>query len=291
MRTGLQAVKESLERQKSKSGSGAGGWLNYLTWRDGDKHVVRFLTDDVITCNFYEFVDCNDGKKHDFISGSSLDPDMPDYVARYGPMTRERGANGPLVPCSSRERTAAMVVVREEESDRTIVDTVFEKEVGGERFAALDYRIIRQAHKNFWSTLVGYHGRYNTICDRDYLIERKGDRLDTTYSIIPLDPVDELRTPEAVAERYGYGKPYDEASADRFLFAPMTLKDWCLQQASEDRARRWLEGAAGAPAQSGGFTDEAQQGNWGAAPQPAAAVPAGGTQFANSLRDRLAAKR
>lgn len=31
---------------------------------------MRFLTDDVITCGFYEFVDCNDGKKHDFIAAT-----------------------------------------------------------------------------------------------------------------------------------------------------------------------------------------------------------------------------
>lgn len=284
MKTGFGAVKDSLDRQKAKSSSGGGGWLNYLTWRDGDRHIVRFLTDDVITCGFYEFVDCNDGKKHDFIAGNTLDPNMPDYVAQHHPMTRERGANGPLVPATPRERTVGMVVLREEQPDKSIVDVVVEKEVGGTSYVALEYRIIRQGLKNFWSTLVGYHSRYGTICDRDYEITRRGDRLDTTYNIIPLDPVEELRSPEAVAERYGYGKTVEEGSEDRFLVAPMTLKDWCLQQASEDRAARWLGG--------GPSGDEAQSG-WDAPSSAPAAdvVSPGGTQFANSLRDRLAGKR
>lgn len=288
MKTGLQAVKDSLDRQKARSGSGSGGWLNYLTWKDGDRHIVRFLTDDVITCDFYEFIECTDGKKHDFISSSSLDPNTPDYVARYNPMTRERGANGPLVPASSRERTVAMVVLREEEANRNIVDVMVEKEVGGKTYAACEYRIIRQAHKNFWSTLVGYFNRYGTICDRDYEITRRGDRLDTTYNIIPLDPVEELRDIAAVQERYGYGKPPAESEAERFLYAPMTLKDWCLQQAGEERAKRWLDREGGAEGDSRwGGGDEPQWSD----PSPASAVSPGGTQFANSLRDRLAGKR
>ena len=285
MRTGFGAVKDSLDRQKAKSSGGGGGWLNYLTWRDGDRHIVRFLTDDVITCGFYEFVDCNDGKKHDFIAGNTLGADVRDYVAQFNPQTRERGANGPLVPAIPRERTVGMVVLREEQPDKSITDVVVEKEIGGVNYVALEYRIIRQGLKNFWSTLVGYHARYGTICDRDYEITPRGDRLDTTYNIIPLDPVEELRSAEAVADRYGYGKPPAEGE-EKYLFAPMTLKDWCLQQASEDRAARWLGGGAGG-------ADEAQSG-WDPAPSsaPAAdAVSPGGTQFANSLRDRLAGKR
>ena len=41
---------------------GFAGKLNYLTIKDGESKVVRFLTDDVLTVQFYEYVVNNQGK-------------------------------------------------------------------------------------------------------------------------------------------------------------------------------------------------------------------------------------
>ena len=44
MRTGLQEVKESIDRAKAKSsGSNTGRGLNYFSFKSGEKKIVRAL--------------------------------------------------------------------------------------------------------------------------------------------------------------------------------------------------------------------------------------------------------
>ena len=60
MKQGFGAVKESIERAKGSFDNT--GFLNYFGWKDGDKKVIRFITDEVITANWYDFVVTRDGK-------------------------------------------------------------------------------------------------------------------------------------------------------------------------------------------------------------------------------------
>ena len=94
--------------------------------------------------------------------------------------------------------------------------------------------------KTFFSILNGYGSAYGTILDRDYQISRIGELLDTTYTIIPLNPITtslngedvpfDLRNDELMA-RYlpdaaeiGYARRFGQASHRRDLEA-CRLKD------------------------------------------------------------------
>ena len=88
------------------------------------------------------------------------------------------------------------MVLREEaprEVDgKTVVgyqDHLHEITVGGENYPARWFGILKQSHQLFWNQMSGYHHEYGTICDRDYKIRRIGGSIDTTYQIIPREPV------------------------------------------------------------------------------------------------------
>ncbi len=49
--------------------------------------------------------------------------------------------------------------------------------------------VVNMGWKNFFSILNGYGAAYQTVLDRDYQITRHGEKLDTSYTIIPLDPI------------------------------------------------------------------------------------------------------
>lgn len=67
-----------------------------------------------------------------------------------------------------------------------------------------DVVVVNLGWKNFFSIVEGYEGHYGTVLDRDFVIKRKGDGMDTTYSVIPLDPIGlDLRDPEAL-KKYGF---------------------------------------------------------------------------------------
>src|SRR4051812_18976545 len=82
MQTGLSALKKAIDEGKSR-GDFSGGALSYFTWKDKDVKILRFLTDDVITANFHEFIMTNDGKIKSFL----IDPAKGDFVARYASPT------------------------------------------------------------------------------------------------------------------------------------------------------------------------------------------------------------
>lgn len=67
--------------------------------------------------------------------------------------------------------------------------------------------------------LLSYYETYGTILDRDYVIERKGSRLDTTYTVIPMDK-SKFRNTDA--------KPFSETGLKKILdkaFPPKAFKD------------------------------------------------------------------
>lgn len=281
MVSGLAALQKSIEEAKSRPARRSGGGatefprLNYFGWKEGESKVVRFLTDDINQAFYAEWVLTKDGKSQNFI----VDPDN-NLVAKYGGKTREFGTSNMIDPVPV-NRAAGVAVLREERpagnGKTEIVDHLYERTVGDKTYPARYFGVIRQALRNFWPTLVESAGRYGTLCDRDYVIKRLGGGKDTTYSILPCDPIDGLRTPEEVQEFYGYGKPWNAEDPDRFLNCPQTIDEWVEYYSSEERIKFWLgvEDSPAATTFGGAPADEAQ-----AAPTPA------GTDFA-SLRERL----
>jgi hypothetical protein len=291
MQTGLQALQQTIENGKSRGGDFSGGSLSYFTWKDKDRKVVRFLTDDVITADFHEFIMCADGTTKSFL----VDPAKGDFVAKYASPTPGVGWRQDFRTKQPMERkpaskTVAVAVLR----DRVpragggfdVVDEVTDTEFRGEKFQARKFGLIIQSHGNFWKSLIGYFGLYGTLTDRDYLIERKGSDKDTEYTIVPLDPVDELRDVNVLHKFYGYGQAWDGANPDRFLFCPQTLAEWADKFSSEERAKHFLVGdgpALNAPvseAPSFAKMDSADEA------QSAPVASSGNTDF-SSLRAKL----
>ena len=236
MQTGFEAVKASVER--AKNSGGGGGYLNYFGWKDGDRKIIRFLTDEVITCDWYDFVVTRDGKN----AGSFPNPLQvgyeEDFVRKYGGLTKK---DNQLVPAVAHERTVGVAVLREErpvtrdgQSRTEVTDAIQELEISGTKYDSHFFGVVGQSYRNFWATVVGYFSRYGTICDRDYEITRVGTGTDTQYTIIPCDPIDGLRTTEEVQKHYGYGVTRSPEDKDRFLYCPTTLASWIKEQGAEE---------------------------------------------------------
>ncbi len=277
---GLAALQRSIEEGKRDRSANHGGdnfsRLGYFSWKPDEVKVVRFLTDDITQNMYAEYVVTNEGKTQSFI----VDPDN-NLVAKYGGKVRESFVDpgSALVEPRLVKRAAGIAVLREERRNANgqieVVDAISERTVGNTAYPARFFGVVRQSMKNFWQTLVEYSARYGTLTDRDYIIKRVGGGLDTSYSIIPCDPVDELRKIEDIHAFYGYGQPWNPEDPDRYLKCPWTIQEWVSFYSSEERIKSLLGGSS-VTTQTLASTgnDEAQ------------AVAPKGTDFA-SLRERL----
>jgi hypothetical protein len=242
---GLTALDKNINQQQ-QGGSQFGPRLGYISWKDGDKKILRFLTNEIIVGEFAEWVQTNDPKRTaDFL----IDPDGPNYVERYGGLSREFGT-GNLVSPKLRKMGVAVAVVREERPAGNgrleVVDYNTQIEVDDKHFSGRQYGVIKQSLR-FWQQFQGMVNRYGTLCDRDYEVIRRGSDKNTRYDIAPIDPVDDLRDLEVLQARYGYGRKFDDKDPDRFLYCPQTLEAWADYYSSEERAKFWLAPKNGAP--------------------------------------------
>lgn len=304
---GFGAMREVIEASKgSDNSSRSGGYLsNYISWKAGERKIVRFLDPDPIIGEFYDWILSNDGKTKNFL----IDPAKGDLVAKYASPSPGLGWRRDFISSNLEERKISrkgvgVAVLRDEiaagKGGTEIVDQFQDLEVGGKLYKARHFGIIIQGLNNFWDAIDGFERRYGSITDRDYLIERRGAGLDTRYQIIPMDPVEELRDIEALQKFYGYGKPWpkrpaDDASAaekkeweERFLFCPQTLQQWAEDFSSEDRVKHWLTPQGGAPAPV--TTPAAASPTWGGTTDEAQVAVSGDTDF-QSLKKRLLENR
>ncbi len=249
MQTGFQALQNAIDESKARQSNLGGGSLTYFSWGDGDRKIIRFLTDDIITGQFHNFIITNDGKTKGFL----IDPDKGDFVAKYASPSPSAGGGlgwqldwrtkqaGERKP---RTQTVGIAVLRDlvpkEGGGFDVVDHFEDVEVDGKKLKSRVFGVIQQSHKLFWGSVIGYNTLYGTICDRDYMIVRTGSGLDTDYRITPVDPVEGLRDIKAVQEYYGYGRPWNKEDPERFLFCPQTLAAWGEYYSGEDRAKHWL---------------------------------------------------
>lgn len=261
--TGMQHMQAAIDEGKKRAeqarqGGGGGKQLHYFNWKPGDVKVLRFLTDDVITEDFAEFIVDKTGNTKSFLIPAS-DPHILDRYRSPSPGIgwRKEFKSGRLVEPKTRKIGVGIAVLRDEQPGESgkleLRDYVYDQEIEGVNYLSRYFGLVQQSVSNFWHTLaVSCFKRYGTICDRDYQITRTGEGLDTKYDILPLDPDPDLATTEAVRSFYFYGYQWEEADADRFVKCPQTLVQWAEYFSGEERFKFWLtpEGAASTPAAS-----------------------------------------
>lgn len=315
--SGMQALQDAIAESEARAAAaksaGSGKALTYISWKPGDRKIVRFLTDDLITADFYSFIIDRTGQTKNFM----VDPADPHRLERYrstspGIGWRKNPQTQVIEEPTLQKMSVNVAVLRKEvpgpDKKLVVEDNLYDREVNGAMLTSRTFGIIQQNPNNFWHTLANScYARYGTICDRDYEITRTGSGFATKYDIIPLPPVPELDTVEKVQQFYFYGWEWDENDPQRFLKCPQTVKQWAEYFASEDRYKWWLEPESGsesrpaasvegpkwaggtfssAPGASSGLGEFKAETTSNPGPDEAQAMPASGTKFA-SLRDTL----
>ena len=257
IRSGFGAIQKAVEKQESGQQNGQG--VTFIGW-DGNKpasenkQVIRFIDEEPRVVGMYSFMKCADGKNRDFPNPADLDPPREDVIGAN--FTRE-GRDGKQIPLKPSEQGLSIAAVREEVknpdgpgviSRDVLVDVEVSDEEKLEKAKELAEKgvitlegktvkgipkvgIVKQSVGNFWKTLNGYWTRYETITDRDYEISRTGKKLDTDYTIVPIDKDEKLASQEAVNEHY----------AISCFFHP-TVDEWLNRMGSEDRINFHLFG-------------------------------------------------
>lgn len=93
--------------------------------------------------------------------------------------------------------------------------------------------VVNMGYKNFFSALAGFAGYYGTVLDRDYFIKRNGKEKDTTYQIIPMDPI-----PHADGTVFDCRKPEHAA---KYEVAEGMLEDVINDRASDEFYGRFFD--------------------------------------------------
>ncbi|QZE10506.1 ssDNA binding protein [Mycobacterium phage ScoobyDoobyDoo] len=302
-KTGLKAINDAIA-ESSKGGGGFSGRLGYFNLKPDESIALRFLTDvdDILTVDFYEFIQDNKGKSQNFVVRPDLldDPNAEDYVLTYGGMQKDYGSTDLTEP-TPKTRTVALAVVQREvvtENDKgrkvvTYEDEWVDIETKNGTFEGRQFIVVKQAYKNFWSPLVGFYDENGTLCDRIYKIKRNGKGTDTSYSFMEkqIDPEwnHDGSSYKELHERYGYGTDKSSVPEDeRFAYCPQTLTEWAEYMASEDRVKFFLGDASDRDEETSGadkpplVSDEADE---------AQAAPAPAPKASGSLQERLAKHR
>ncbi|ACH62160.1 hypothetical protein MYRNA_191 [Mycobacterium phage Myrna] len=307
-KTGLKAINDAIA-ESAKGGGGFSGRLGYFNLKADESIALRFLTDvdDILTVDFYEFIQDNKGKPQNFVVRPDLldDPNAEDYVLTYGGQQKDYGSSDLTEP-TPKTRTVALAVVQKEvvtqgDNGRKIVtyeDEWVDIETKNGTFEGRQFIIVKQAYKNFWSPLVSHYDENGTLCDRVYKIKRNGKGTDTNYSFMEkaVDPDwnHDGSSYKELQQRYGYGTDKTDVPDDeRFAYCPQTLTEWAEYMASEDRVKFFLGDASEREekeqARSSDNGSKTGDGSLQADDDEAQAAPAPKT--GGSLQERLAKHR
>lgn len=297
--TGMQALRQAIKVGQEKAAEresrtfGPQSSLNYFGWKAGDKKIIRFLTDGILTEDFYLGIICKDGRPRTFLADPADSDRLKRYMAPTPGIGWKKEFSGEIVEPYVTRQTVNIAVLRHEtlvDGKMVVQDYITEKEIGDKKYPARFFGVVQQAISNFWEPLTGsIYERYGSTCDRDLEVIRSGTAKNTSYQFMPLNPVPELATAEAVAQEYFYGHTWDEQDENRFLKCPMTLEEWAIYFSSEDRYARWLTPDDKSSAATSGATQGTGEFHPATTSNPgdeAQAVQPTNTQFAN-LRQSL----
>lgn len=180
-------------------------------------------------------------------------------------------------PIKQALRVWALAAVREEVRENGIVvgfrdatEEIAEVKDGqptGKTITTKQIVVVNQGMQNFFSALQGIYGLNGTICDRDFLVQRRGEGLDTNYIIMPLDRI-------AGADRSNeefWGK-YEKALAEQNI----DLGAIVSERASDDYYGRFFDPRVTIPVQRSGDDSKSTT-------APAPSAPADDTVSADDL--------
>ena len=209
----------AVEAASSSSGGSHFQRTEFLTVKNGEKALVRFLTD------FDSTTDPRTGelvggwlgiKQHQSIRTKPEPSDFkgerwPQFMAApcrrdtiFATTYSDCYICDVIIPSDSKlkppsHRLWALAVLREEiyEGGKRIgvrdqMRTVTRKSQDGTETTTEEPRlvVVNMGRKNFFDPLSAWANRFGTVLDRDYEIARQGEALDTTYLIIPdIEPV------------------------------------------------------------------------------------------------------
>lgn len=206
---------EAVRPQGSFSGN-----TKFFSIGDGESEVVRFLTDFDAWPSFLQHQNIPTRAKPADFKGDGWPSNMP------APCRKDPQFEGAYEDCyicdvlshqidkykKPGQRYWALGVLREAVKedgkivgykDKTVTYTKKNEDGSdGEEVVAKDIVVFNMGWKNFFATLDGYGSMNGTVLDRDYTIVRKGEKLETTYTIMPMDriPGFDLRDDETIAK-------------------------------------------------------------------------------------------
>lgn len=203
--SGFEEAEKLAEKHRSHGSSRA----EYLRIEEGESVIVRFVPQpdgvEIFSVLQYNYIPTkqppawwNDGGK------TRKWPQRISAVCRLDEGLEGKYSDDPLRDMgeSPSPRVWAWCVLREEVMEdgrvvgvRDVKETV---ERDGQKVESKAFRMVNQAHSNFFNLLRPYSQRYGTLVDRDYQITRV-DR--NSYAFLPLDKIEghDLRDPEVYA--------------------------------------------------------------------------------------------
>lgn len=201
-RRGADAAQEA-----SKAG-GNFARTEFFKIEDGKTAILRFLTDaeDWIVVDQHQMVPTK-GRPADYPTDANWPEKMgavcrndPAFEGVYedcyicdhivdGKKVRKPGARTWALACLREEVVEDGKVVGLRDLTREV--TIPEKDGQPEKTVTEKaIVVVNMGFKNFYAILQGFAGRYGTVLDRDYWVKRSGAGTDTTYQIVPLDPIE-----------------------------------------------------------------------------------------------------
>ena len=212
-RTGYAVVEETAKRNAEAQQAGnifhAIEALRDIYWKnDGDKHIVRFLSDEIVTFPIHEAWKTVDGKYRNiactagFPDGDKLNRPCVICANYKNPFDSTKPATPRLVSLA--------IVLEQEKEGKKYIDSTRELEllsVAGDLNSPKSkgeqpiFGLVKQGNK-FWNDVNGYYSEFDTTVDRPYSIIRRGVKKDTTYTIAALNEDTEFDTPQKLWDKY-----------------------------------------------------------------------------------------
>lgn len=246
--------------EEASKGGGKFARLNYFSLDENKTGIYRFLTDSPDWFYVKQHPSVPTKNKPDDFKGNW--PQGMPAVCRHDeafagmysdcyicdtPIMNPRDNSKPLKPAV---RVWALAIEREAvvkdgvtTGYKSVIEEIPERNDKGEETGKVIRQpkivVVNMGMKNFFSGLQGIYGLFQTVCDRDYMIRRTGQGLDTDYQIIPLD-----KMPDVAPGTETWAK-YEKAVADQGIDLMKIIAD----RASDEYYNRFF-----IPGNGGGST-------------------------------------